>query len=106
MAAEISNGLVHLHREYYGKGPTKAKTYFVNDTVLCILEGGFTTVENTLLDQGQVEAVLEIRRTFQESMKDEFTKVIEAATDRKVIAYLSQIHNDPDLAIELFVLEP
>jgi uncharacterized protein YbcI len=43
MAASISTGLVQLHRQYYGKGPTKAKTYFVNDTVICILEGGFTT---------------------------------------------------------------
>ena len=47
--AEITNGLVRLHHEYYGKGPTKAKTYAVNDTILCILHGGFTTVEQTLM---------------------------------------------------------
>jgi uncharacterized protein YbcI len=104
--ARISNGLVGLHRRYYGKGPTKAKTYMVNDTVICILKGGFTTVERTLIDQGNAEAVYRIRRSFQTVMEDQFTSVVEEATGRKVIAYLSQVHHDPDLAVELFVLEP
>jgi uncharacterized protein YbcI len=51
MLAEISTGLVSLHRKYYGKGPTKAKSYLVNDSV-CMLRGGFTTVERTLIDDG------------------------------------------------------
>jgi uncharacterized protein YbcI len=106
MAAAISTGLVQLHRQYYGKGPTKAKTYFVNDTVICILEGGFTTVERTLIDDGQSDAVYEIRRSFQKAMEGQFTEIIERTTARKVIAYMSQIHEDPDLAVELFVLEP
>jgi uncharacterized protein YbcI len=106
MAAAISTGLVQLHRQYYGKGPTKAKTYFVNDTVVCILEGGFTTVERTLIEDGQSDAVYEIRRSFQKAMEVQFTEVVERATSRSVIAYMSQIHEDPDLAVELFVLEP
>jgi uncharacterized protein YbcI len=106
MAAAISTGLVQLHRQYYGKGPTKAKTYFVDDTVVCILEGGFTTVERTLIDDGQSDAVYEIRRSFQKAMEQQFTQAVEQATSRKVIAYMSQIHEDPDLAVELFVLEP
>jgi uncharacterized protein YbcI len=106
MAAAISTGLVQLHRQYYGKGPTKAKTYFVNDTVLCMLEGGFTAVEQTLIREGKTETVFEMRRSFQRAMEDAFRKVIEEATGRKVIAYMSQIHEDPDLAVELFVLEP
>jgi uncharacterized protein YbcI len=106
MAAAISTGLVQLHRQYYGKGPTKAKTYFVNDTVVCILEGGFTTVERTLIADGQSDAVYEIRRSFQKAMEAQFTEVVEEATSRNVIAYMSQIHEDPDLAVELFVLEP
>jgi uncharacterized protein YbcI len=105
MAASISTGLVQLHRQYYGKGPTKAKTYFVNDTVICILEGGFTTVERTLIDDGQSDAVYEIRRSFQKAMEIQFTEVVQAATARNVIAYMSQVHEDPDLAVELFVLE-
>ena len=106
MLAQISTGLVQLHSRYYGKGPTKAKTHMVNDTVVAILRDGFTTVERTLVETGQVESVYQMRRSFQQSMEDEFRRVIEEATGRKVIAYMSSIHVDPDLAVELFVLEP
>jgi uncharacterized protein YbcI len=106
MLAQISTGLVQLHSRYYGKGPTKAKTHMVNGTVVSILRGGFTTVERTLLDTGQVESVYQMRRSFQQAMEDEFRSVVEEATGRNVIAYMSSIHVDPDLAIELFVLEP
>ena len=105
LLASISTGLVRLHSRYYGKGPTKAKTYLVNDTVVCILRGGFTTVERTLIDEGNVDAVYEIRRSFQQAMEDHFRTVVEGAMNRKVIAYMSQIHQDPDLAVEIFVLE-
>jgi uncharacterized protein YbcI len=104
--AEVTKGMVSLHRRFYGKGPTKAKTYAVNDTVICVLEGGFTTVERTLIQERDVEAVLQIRRSFQRAMEGQFTEVVEKALGRKVIAYMSQIHADPDLAVELFVLEP
>jgi uncharacterized protein YbcI len=104
--AEVTTGMVSLHRRFYGKGPTKAKTYAVNDTVVCVLEGGFTTVERTLINEDDVEAVLQIRRSFQSAMEHYFTEVVEQAVGRKVIAYMSQIHADPDLAVELFVLEP
>lgn len=103
--ARISTGLVQLHSRYYGKGPTKAKTHMVNDTVVSILQGGFTTVERTLIDQGNVDAVHSMRHSFQSAMEHQFRSVVEEATGRKVIAYMSQIHSDPDLAIEIFVLE-
>jgi uncharacterized protein YbcI len=70
------------------------------------LRGGFTRVERTLLDTGQVESVYQMRRSFQQAMEDEFRRVVEDATGRTVIAYMSSIHVDPDLAVELFVLEP
>jgi uncharacterized protein YbcI len=104
--AQISTGLVQLHSRYYGKGPTKAKTHQVNDTVVSILKGGFTRVERTLLDTGQIESVYQMRRSFQQVMEDEFRRVVEEATGRKVIAYMSSIHVDPDLAVEIFVMEP
>jgi uncharacterized protein YbcI len=104
--ARISTGLVQLHSRYYGKGPTKAKTHLVNDTVVSILRGGFTTVERTMIDQGRIEAVHEMRRTFQSVMEDEFRDLVEESTGRNVIAYMSQIHTNPDLAVEIFVLEP
>jgi uncharacterized protein YbcI len=106
MLAQISTGLVQLHSRYYGKGPTKAKTHQVNDTVVAILRGGFTTVERTLIDTGEVESVYQMRRSFQQAMEDEFRQVVEDSTGRKVIAYMSSIHVDPDLAVEIFVLEP
>jgi uncharacterized protein YbcI len=104
--AQISTGLVQLHSRYYGKGPTKAKTHQLNDLVVSILRGGFTRVERTLLDAGQVESVYQMRRSFQQAMEGEFRRVVEEATGRKVIAYMSAINVDPDLAVELFVLEP
>jgi uncharacterized protein YbcI len=77
----------------------------VGDTVVSILRGGFTRVERTLLDTGQVESVYQMRRSFQLAMGDEFRRVVQEATGRKVIAYMSSIHVDPDLAVEVFVLE-
>jgi uncharacterized protein YbcI len=103
--ATISERLVSLHREYYGKGPTKAKTFLIDDTVLCLLQGGFTVVEKTLIDDGRERAVHDIRRTFQAAMEERFTSVVEEALGRKVIAYMSQVHSDPDISAELFVLE-
>ena len=74
--------------------------------VVSILRGGFTRVERTLLDTGQVESVYQMRRSFQLAMEDEFRHVVEEATGRKVIAYMSSINVDPDLAVEFFLLEP
>jgi len=97
---------VQLHLEYYGKGPKKARSYMVNDTLISILKGGFTTVETTLIDEGKAGPVHEMRRSFQAAMEERFRAVVERATGRGVIAYMSQIHTDPDMAVELFVLEP
>ena len=104
--ARISTGLVQLHSQYYGKGPTRAKTYLVNDTVVCVLRGGFTTVERTLIDNGHADTVYDMRRSFQAAMEVQFRGIVEEATGRKTIAYMSQIHQNPDLAVEIFVLEP
>jgi uncharacterized protein YbcI len=105
--AEISSGIVKLHREYYGKGPTEAKTFAIDDTIICILRGGFTTVEETLMNDGKAEEVERLRRTFQRTMKDKFTGVVEQALpEREVIGYMSEIHSDPHVAIELFLLAP
>lgn len=106
VAASVSNALVHLHKEFYGKGPVKAKTYFVDDTVLCMLAGGFTTFERTLIEQGNADQVETMRRAFQRAMEDKFRGAIEEIVGCAVIAYISQVNVDPDLAVELFVLEP
>lgn len=102
----ITSALVSLHKEFYGKGPVKAKSFLVNDTVICVLEGGFTIVERTLIDAGEANAVHDIRHRFQAVMKAQFSGVVEEALGRTVRAYMSQVHTDPDVAVELFMLEP
>jgi uncharacterized protein YbcI len=104
--ADITTGIIQLFREYYGRGPTKGKTYLMDDRyVLCVLERTMTTVEETLTNAGEVDLVRKVRLTFQEEMVEEFKAVVEKALGRKVAAYHSQMTVDPDLGFELFVLE-
>jgi uncharacterized protein YbcI len=103
--AGITHALVGLHTEYYGQGPTKARSYMIGYAVVSILEGGFMTVEKTLMAEGRAIAVHHVRRSFQSAMEGRFRSVVEDGTGRKVVAYISQIHTDPDLAVELFVLD-
>jgi uncharacterized protein YbcI len=105
-AVAISRELVSLHKQFYGRGPVRAKTFLVNDTVLCVLEGGFTVVERTLIEVGRAAAVHDMRTSFQAAMRDQFTAVVETALGRRVRAYMSQVHTDPDVAVEVFLLEP
>lgn len=104
--ADISTALVGLHKRFYGKGPVRAKTFLIDNTVLCLLEGGFTIVERTLIDIGRDQVVRDLRHNFQLAMQEQFTAVVEEKLDRRVRAYLSQVHTDPDVAVELFMLEP
>jgi uncharacterized protein YbcI len=106
MLSSISTQLVQMHSRFYGKGPNGAKSHFVDNAVLCVLEGGFTAAEKTLIEKGDTQAVLAVRYSFQTAMEDQFKAVVEDATGRKVIAYMSQIHVNPDLAVELFMLAP
>jgi uncharacterized protein YbcI len=104
--ADVTNGIVRLFRDYYGRGPTKAKSYLLDDhIVVCVLEDTMTTVERTLVDQGHGQKVRDVRLTFQEAMADEFKSVVSEALGRPVMAYHSQLTLDPDLGFEFFVLE-
>lgn len=102
----ISDGLVGLLKEYYGHGPTKAKSYYQDDLVVCILRGGLSRVEQTLLDGGRESAVAEQRTAFQELMRARFEAVVERATGRRVIGFMSGNQQHPDLMCEVFVLAP
>jgi uncharacterized protein YbcI len=84
----------------------RAKTFLVDSTVVCLLEGGFTIVERTLIDTGRDQIVRDLRHNFQLAMREQYTQVVEERLGRKVVAYLSQVHTDPDVAVELFMLEP
>jgi uncharacterized protein YbcI len=102
----ISDGLVGLLKEFYGRGPTRAKSYYEDDLVVCVLRGGFSQVEQTLLEGGRGAAVIHQRMEFQELMRDRFTSVIEAATGRPVIGFMSGNQQEPDMMCELFILGP
>jgi uncharacterized protein YbcI len=102
----ISDGIVGLFKEFYGKGPTRAKTYYEDDLVVCLLRGGFTRVEETLRDAGRGHEVIVQRMAFQDVMRDRFEAVIEHATGRRVIGFMSGNQQDPDMLCEIFVLAP
>jgi uncharacterized protein YbcI len=104
--AEITNRIVRLFSEYYGRGPTKAKSYMLEDRyVVTVLRETMTTVERTLADNGEGDLVRRVRLTFQEAMADSFKGVVEQVLGRRVEAYHSQILVDPDVGFEFFLLE-
>jgi uncharacterized protein YbcI len=102
----ISDGMVGLLKEFYGRGPTRAKSYYEDDLVVCVLRGGFSRVEQTLLDGGRGDAVIQQRMEFQEVMRERFGDVVERATARKVIGFMSGNQQVPDLMCEVFILAP
>jgi uncharacterized protein YbcI len=102
----ISDGLVALIKDYYGKGPTQAKTYYQDDLVLCLLRGGFTRVEETLQQGGRGEAVLLQRMAFQQIMRERFEAVVQDATGRRVVGFMSGNQQQPDMMCEVFILAP
>ena len=102
----ISEGLVALLKEFYGRGPTRTKTYYEDDLVVCLLRGGFSRVEQTLLECGRGSSVIQQRMDFQELMRERFEGVIADATGRRVIGFMSGNQQDPDLMCEVFILAP
>ena len=100
----ISDGMVALLKEFYGRGPSRAKTYYEDDLVVCLLRGGFSRVEQTLLEGGRGSSVIEQRMQFQDLMRDRFNRVIEAATGRRVVGFMSGNQQDPDIMCEVFIL--
>jgi uncharacterized protein YbcI len=105
MLATLSNAIVGLYKEYYGKGPTKARSYLLDDMVLCVLRGGLTRAEQTLAKSGRIAAVARQRHEFQEAVREDFVATVEAIVGRRVTAFMSTVHVDPDLNVEIFMLE-
>lgn len=102
----ISDGMVALLKEFYGRGPTRTKSYYEDDLVVCVLRGGFSRVEETLLEGGRGAAVIQQRMEFQELMRQRFEAVIESATGRRVIGFMSGNQQHPDMMCEVFILAP
>jgi len=104
--AAATNGIVKLFRDYYGRGPTKAKSYVLDDRILvCVLEETMTRVEQTLVENGNGDKVRDVRLTFHEAMAEEFMGEVSRCMGRNVITYHSQLTLDPDIGFEFFVLE-
>jgi uncharacterized protein YbcI len=105
-AAAVSNAITRLHREYHGRGATTSRTVIQRNYVIAFLDDIYTPLERTLLEAGELSTVLETRQRFQQAMRERFSSAVEEIMGRKVIAFMSQVHVDPDMAAEIFVLEP
>jgi uncharacterized protein YbcI len=106
LTTAISNLVVHALARTTGRGPTKAKTTLGDNGVFVVLQDTLTRGEQTLADAGQGRAVLDLRRRWQGVMEAEVSRELEELIGRRVIGFMSDNHIDPDLAVEVFVLEP
>jgi len=106
LRAALANAMVGMKKQYYGRGPTAAKAWLLDDYVFVALDGGLTRNEETLLEAGRTDLVRTYRLAFQEVMTDTATGAVEELTGRKVVSYHSQIVFDPTRTFEIFVLGP
>jgi len=104
--AAVSNAIVGLFKEFYGKGPTAAKTYFNDDWVFCVMDGGLTRNEETFVAAGRYDLVRGVRLEFQELMRDRITDAVAEIVERPVLTYHSQVLFDPVRFVEIFLLAP
>jgi uncharacterized protein YbcI len=104
--AEVTNAVVQLHSQHYGKGPTRSKSYLLDDVLVCVMGDVFTPVERTLIKAGEEAQVRDTRLAFQDAMQDHFTEAIERIVGRTVLGFTSQVLVEQEVAIEVFVLEP
>ena len=100
----IGSEIVRLQSEYYGRGPSKAKTHVEGDVVVVVLEESFTRAEKTLISRGEAEGIQDIRRRFQRAMADQFKSVVEQATGRQVRSFFSDTDLEQDVSVEVFIL--
>ena len=105
-SAKIATSTVQLMHQYTGRGPTKAKTTINENMVTVLLADTLTNGERSLVENGRASRVIQLRHDYQLLMRDDLVEIVERELDRKVIAFMSQNHIDPDLAVEVFVLEP
>jgi uncharacterized protein YbcI len=106
LLSAISKSIVAIIREHYGRGPMKAKTYVLDDLVVVVMRGsGFTALEQTIMDDDGADRVVAMRHDFQRLMAGRYTDAIAGLTGREVVAFLSQAHVEPDVTIEIFLMD-
>lgn len=106
LQARVSGAVVRTMKDLYGRGPTHAKTYFCDEYVFCVMSGGLTRDEETMMRGGEHEAVRTYRLRFQAVIAPELIRRVEDVLNRKVISYHSQVLFEPDRLVEMFVLDP
>ena len=102
--SEISNAMVAMHREHFGRGPGAARTVMAEGIVVCVLSDVYTTVEKTLLKAGQADHVQQARLLHQRALESEYKSAVERITGEPVDAFLSVTHVDPDVSVATFLL--
>jgi uncharacterized protein YbcI len=106
LLSAISNSIAALRREHYGRGPTKAKTYVLDDIIVVVMrEIGYSAIEKTMIDNGEAELVVALREDFQRVMARRYSEAVEALTDRTVVAFLNRAHLEPDLSMKIFIID-
>jgi uncharacterized protein YbcI len=105
LLSEVTNRIVAMMHEHYGRGPIKAKSYVNDNLLVCVLSDGFTPIERTMAEAGEHHRIIELRQEFQVLMEARYSAMVEQLTGRKVLAFLSQVHLDPDLTVEIFALD-
>jgi len=98
--------VVHLHKEYIGHGPSRARTYISDDVVVCVLQGGFTRAERTLLERGRTEGVIQQRRAVDEALRQPLSDTVERLLERRVVGFTSAVQPAGELSTVVFLLEP
>jgi uncharacterized protein YbcI len=102
---QVSNSMVRMHKEFFGKGPTKAKSYMFDDFLLVVMREGLTTAEKTMLEFGHPNQVRQFRQLFQDEMTERLMNTVRQLTGRTVVNYQSQVLFDPDITLEIFVFD-
>lgn len=105
LLSRISNEMVRLMKEYFGRGPTSAKSYMLDDLLVVVMRDGMTTAERTMLEFGRADMVRQFRQEFENEMTDRLVGAVERLTGRKVVTYQSQVMFDPNTVVELFVFD-
>ncbi len=105
LLTRISNEIVRAQKHFFGKGPTSAKSYMLDDLLLVVMRGSMTTAERSMLEFGQQDEVRQFRQVFENEMTERLVGIVEELTGRKVLGYQSQIVFEPDIVVELFVFD-
>ena len=106
LLAAVSDRLVRLHKELFGKGPERARAYYQGDLLVVVMRDGFTGFEQTLKRAGRVDVVTQHRLISHNVARERFTAAVEELTGRSVIAFMSGVHHEPDVVADMFLLEP